>query len=118
MSTLLATAKLQLDSSGPHAMRRACWLARAALEDLIDDMLASKGIHPSGASERAKLSCLEAAYADQRDLVFKAEYAWSRLSDACHQHAFELAPTHADAGHLVDLVEELEDGFTPRIPSR
>lgn len=107
MSTLLDKASEQLESFGPYALRRACWLARAALEGLIDERLASQGIVASAASERAKLSCLEGSYVNDRELVAKAEYAWSRLSDACHQHAYELSPTYAEVRHLLDLVREL-----------
>lgn len=107
MSTLLDKASEQLESSGPYSLRRACWLARAALEDLIDERLAAKAISATAASKRAKLSCLEGAYVDDRVLVTKAEYAWSRLSDACHQHAYELTPTYGEVRHLLDLVRQL-----------
>lgn len=107
MSALLAKARRQLDSAEPYALRRACWLARAALEEVIDDLLHAKGVTADGASERAKLSCLEGLYTDDRALVLRAEYAWSRLSEACHQHAYELAPTYPEVGHLIDLVDEL-----------
>lgn len=107
MSGLLEKARQQSETAGPYSLRRACWLARAALEALIDDLLTTKGIVAAGASERAKLSCLEGAYTDDRALVHKAEYAWNRLSDACHQHAYQLAPTYAEVQHLIGLVEEL-----------
>jgi hypothetical protein len=111
-SSPVAKAFQQLDSLEPHAIRRACWLARAALESLIDDLLIAKGIQAERASERARLSCLEGAYHDDRDLAHKAEYAWSRLSDACHQHAYLLSPTYSEARHLIELVEHLGTGAT------
>ena len=107
MSTLLAKAYAQLESSGPYSLRRACWLARAALEGLVMDRLLAKGIDAANASERAKITCLEGAYADDSDFVFRVEYAWNRLSDACHQHAYQLAPTYIEVGHLLGLVEAL-----------
>lgn len=107
MSTLLEKARQQVESAGPHSLVRACWLARAALEGVIVDLLKVKGVTADRASERAKLSCLEGIYIDDRDLVYTAEYAWSRLSDACHQHAYRLAPTYPEVRHLVGLVEEL-----------
>lgn len=107
MNALLAKSREQLDSPGPSALRRACWLARTALEGLIDDLLRTKGITADRASERAKLSCLEGVYVDDRALAHKAEYAWNRLSDACHQHAYQLAPTYSEVQHLIALVEEL-----------
>jgi hypothetical protein len=107
MTALLAKAHEQLESAGPYSLRRACWLARAALEQMIETRLKSKGIQASNASERAKITCLEGAYADDRDFVFRVEYAWNRLSDACHQHAYQLAPTYGEVGHLINLVESL-----------
>lgn len=107
MNTLIEKAWQQLESPDPNALRRACWLARTALEGTITELLKIKGVAADRASERAKLSCLEGIYSDDRALTFKAEYAWSRLSDACHQHAYELAPTYPEIQHLVGLVAEL-----------
>ena len=107
MNTLVEKACQQLESPDPYSLRRACWLARTALEGVIVDLLKVKGVTADRASERAKLSCLEGIYVGDRDLVHKAEYAWSRLSEACHQHAYQLAPTYPEVRHLVGLVEEL-----------
>jgi len=104
MSDLLERARLQLSTAGPHATRRACWLARAALEDVIAELLVDRTIQAAGASERAKLTMLEGAYSDSRGLAGQAQYAWHRLSEACHQHAFELSPTHGEARDLIDIV--------------
>lgn len=107
MSPLLQKARSQLESPGPYSLRRACWLARAALEELIVGFLNARGVTADRASERARLSCLEGVYIDDRAMVQKAEYAWNRLSDACHQHAYQLAPTYSEVRHLLGLVEEL-----------
>lgn len=107
MTGLLDRALAQLAVHEAHSTRRACWLARAALEQLVVELLTARGIGPQTMSERAKLSCLEGAYTDHRDMVAGIEYAWSRLSEACHQHAYELTPTHQEAGHLVGLVGKL-----------
>ena len=107
MSDLLASARHQLQSSEPHSLRRACWLARAALEVKIDELLSARGVAATAASERAKLSCLEGVYSDDRTLARRAEYVWSRLSEACHQHAYELSPAYAEVAHLIELVSEV-----------
>lgn len=109
MSTLLALAVAQLGQGDPHANRRAAWFARAALEDVVDELLAERQLTVNErASGRAKLSCLEALYRDDHpDLVAHAEYAWARLSEACHQHAYELTPTYIEVRHLVELVGDL-----------
>lgn len=111
MTELLEKARLQLDSGSMHCTRRACWLTRSALEGIVHDLLLAKGIDPSRASQRAKLSCLEGAYFDQRELAAAAQYAWNRLSEACHQHAYHLAPTYTEAKQLIELVGDL-------VPSR
>lgn len=108
-ATLLAKAAEQLTLSEPHSVRRACWLARAALEALVDDLLAAHQIRAPLASERAKLSCLEGVSGEDRTLVARVEYAWSRLSEACHQHAYELTPTHQEAEHLLGLVRQVAE---------
>lgn len=106
MNTLIEKARQQLGSQAPHPLR-ACWLARTALEDVITELLSIKGVLADRASERARLSCLESVYAEDRTVAHRAEYAWNRLSDACHQHAYQLAPTYPEVMHLVDLVDEL-----------
>jgi len=107
MNTLVEKARQQLESPDPYSLRRACWLARTALEGVIADLLKAEDVSADRASERAKLSCLEGIYIGDRVFVHKAEYAWSRLSEACHQHAYQLAPTYLEVRHLVGLVEEL-----------
>ena len=107
MKTLVEKARQQIEAQDPYSLRRACWLARTALEGVITELLKIKGVAADRASERAKLSCLEGLYVDDRALAHRAEYAWSRLSEACHQHAYELAPTYPEVQHLVGLVAEL-----------
>ena len=107
MNSLIEKAREQLETGDPYSLRRTCWLARTALEGVVRQLLDAKGVAADRASERARLSCLEGVYLDHRDLAHKADFAWSRLSEACHQHAYELAPTYAEVQHLVVLVEEL-----------
>ncbi|GGR73690.1 hypothetical protein J2S40_001539 [Nocardioides luteus] len=106
---MLDAARAQLNQSDPHANRRAAWLARAAAEDAIGVLLAAKQLDPGRrANGRTLLSCLEALYRDDAPAVANhAQYAWSRLSEACHQHAYEMSPTHAEIAHLIDLVARL-----------
>ncbi len=111
MTGLLTVAREQLADGDAHACRRACWLARSAVEDRVEELLAAASITVDGsegsASMRAKLSCLEVAYAGTPAVAATAQYVWSRLSQACHQHAYELSPTYAEAAHLLDLIESL-----------
>ena len=109
MSELLELAVSQLAAADAHANRRACWLARSAMEERLDALLLARDIETGPhASTRSKLSCLEAAYADEPELANRAQYLWSRLSEACHQHAYELSPTYTEVRHLLDLLHNLE----------
>ena len=93
-----------------HAIRAACWFGRAALDAEVSRLLRARGLEPGSASTRSLLSCLESAYAvSDRDIVEFAEYAWVGLSQAAHEHAFELAPTAEEARHLLALVARLRD---------
>ena len=109
MSSLLTVAIAQLNTGDPLANRRASWFARSALEDIVTELLNAKQVDVGRkASGRAKLSCLESLYREEDpDLAARAEYTWSRLSEACHQHAYRLAPTYAEVAHLIHLVGTL-----------
>lgn len=105
MSDLLALARAQLNDGDAGANRRACWLARSAMEEAIDDLLLSRGVDAGPrASTRAKLTCLEVAYEDEPRLAARAQYTWARLSEACHHHAYQLSPTASEAKQLVASV--------------
>lgn len=113
MTTLIEQADglLRRPSLGRHTVRAACWIARAALEERVSSLLQQVGLEPGRSSMRTRLSCLEAAYAEKDpELAARAEYAWSRFSQAAHHHAYELTPTVEEAAHLVALVARLGDG--------
>jgi hypothetical protein len=105
--SLLEQASAVLEASAAHSNRAACWVARVALESAVDDLLETKQRSAPDASMRSKLTVLQVVF-DQDDAVSaRAEYAWSRLSQACHHHAFELSPTATEVRHLIGLVETL-----------
>ena len=91
-----------------NSVRAGAWIARSALESVVADLVRSKGCDPGRANMRTLLSCVESLYADDDPQVAaNAQYAWDRLSEASHHHAYELAPTHAEVAGLVELVREL-----------
>lgn len=106
-ASLLSQATALLSDATGYSNRAACWIARAALESTVDELLAGRGRSAPEASMRSKLSVLQVAYVQQPDLTEKAEYAWSGLSRACHQHAFELTPAASEVHHLIALVGAL-----------
>lgn len=109
MSDLLAQATTVLAggrSVTVESRRGACWLARAALEDAVRDLLLAAGHDPGNSSMRAQLACLESAYPLDApgSPTLAARHAWIGLSAAAHHHAFQLAPTVAEVEHLLRLV--------------
>lgn len=106
--TLIEQAASVLEGATAHSNRAACWIARAALESVVDDLLADKQFSAPEASMRSKLIILQVAF-EHGPTSARADYAWSRLSVACHHHAFELAPAASEVRHLIELVARLSD---------
>jgi hypothetical protein len=98
---------------------RAAWCAvRGALQDQSSNRGSNvhrrwtRGRPPAAApglehaTTRAQLVCLP-HYLGDGDLAHEIVCTWSALSDACHQHAHELAPTAAELEHHLDAVRRL-----------
>jgi hypothetical protein len=60
------------------------------------------------ASARAQLACLPEYLGDPR-LAWELVFTWSALSNDCHQHAYELAPTASELERRLDAVSRLVD---------
>ncbi|HHV20032.1 MAG TPA: hypothetical protein GXZ30_00600 [Propionibacterium sp.] len=104
---LLRQAYAVLLAGHSHSNRAACWIARAALESAVDDLLALRKREAPGATMRSKLTVLEVAYEQNPKVPALAQYAWDRLSNASHHHAFELSPAAAEVKHLIEIVRKL-----------
>lgn len=109
---LLSQASAVLGGRSAHSNRIACWIARAALENAVDGMLSDEGVDAADATMRSKLTMLQVAYESEGDVSMRAGYAWSRLSQACHHHAFELSPSGTEVRHLILLVRGLGSSIT------
>lgn len=106
-TTILEEAQRILDGTAAARNRMACWLARTALETTVRDLLQARRVDPGDGTMASLLICLDRTYADQPDVAARAHFTWTRLSHACHQHAFELSPTSEEARHLIDNVRRL-----------
>lgn len=104
---LLRQASSVLAEATAYSNRAACWIGRAALEGVVDDLLVAYQRDAPDATMRSKLTVLQVAYEQDPDVVMRAEYAWNRLSQACHHHAYELTPAGSEVRHLLDLVATL-----------
>jgi hypothetical protein len=110
-ATLIVQASSVLTDASAYSNRAACWIARAALESAVDDLLAARQRSAPDATMRSKLTVLQVAYEQQPDVALRAEYAWNGLSQACHHHAFELTPAASEVGHMIELVSTLVSDF-------
>lgn len=104
---LLAQAQTVLKGSRADGLsaRMAAFLARQALEEIIDQRCVNLDAPASWATTRSRLVVLRAL--DTQDAADRAAVAWSRLSVACHVHAFELQPSTAEVEHLCGIVASL-----------
>jgi hypothetical protein len=103
-AVLLAAARRTADRPAAWGI---CWpratavLARQALEDAIDEIWTG---HAAGMRSRSwadKLTCLP-WYVDP-DIARRSRHTWHALTNACHAHPYELAPT---AGELHGWITE------------
>ena len=90
--------------------RASALLARQALERKLDGAFAEREPGLMGVSTRAKLLCLD-RYVEP-DIARNAAFAWSALSNACHAHAYELAPTADELRALIEAVDGLGEKDT------
>ncbi|SIF25086.1 hypothetical protein [Mycobacteroides abscessus] len=93
---LLARADKLLDSPDRtvlgNSARLAAFLARQAVEDLIDARCAElTGVQVVVGTARAKLAVLKAL--DKTPAGPALIDAWHQLTGFCHHHAYELSPT-------------------------
>jgi len=93
-----------------HSARAAAWVARSALEEVLQALVLARGCDPGGASARTLLGCIEVLYQDVDPTVpGRAQYAWDALSRASHHHAYELAPTVGEVEGLIETVRGLAE---------
>lgn len=87
--------------------RASAFLARQALEEAIGQMWAAKPATSrlAACTMRSQLACLP-SYFDAH-LARQIAYVYAALSEACHYHAYELAPTAAELTGWIDAVNNL-----------
>lgn len=106
---LLARADALLDSPDGaavgHSARLAAFLARQAVEELIDVRCAMLcGGQAVVAKQKAKLAVLKSL--DTAPVGAVLIDAWHQLSGFCHQHAYQLSPTVGEVRVLCAAVQQ------------
>lgn len=105
---LLARADKLLDSPDRTALgnsaRLAAFLARQAVEDLIDARCAElTGVQVVKGTARAKLAVIKSL--DTTPAGPALIDAWHQLTGFCHHHAYQLSPTVAEVRAQCAAVE-------------
>ena len=107
-SELFALSRGLLSRTDPETAglwpRASALLARQALEAALDRYWAARGVPLDACPTLPQLVCLS-RYLDDAELAGQVRHAWNALSDACHHHAYELAPTVEELAALLDAVE-------------
>lgn len=85
--------------------RAAAHLCRQALEQCLREYWSKRAPKLAGVSMKAQLACLPEYFADA-ELAGRVRVVWGRLSDACHHHVYELAPTAAELRRWIEVVGE------------
>ena len=109
-SQLLAAARVTAGEKanlwGPSWSRAAAFLARQALEAAIGQLWVGELATLSTCSFFDQLLCLP-TYLSDEDLARRARHTWCALSQACHAHPYELAPTLGELEDIIGSVSEL-----------
>lgn len=107
-SELLALSRGLLSRTDPEIAglwpRASALLARQALESALDRYWTARGIALDACSTLPQLICLT-RYLEDGDLAGQVRHTWNALSDACHHHAYDLAPTAEELTVLLDAVQ-------------
>ena len=96
---------LQTRAASGLSSRMAAFLARRALEEIIEQRCDDLAASAPRASTRSKLLILRGL--DDPSVADRASIAWNRLSNACHLHAYEMQPSVAEVEQLCGLVATL-----------
>lgn len=105
VSAALIAARALLGSEITNWPRGCAFLVRMELEEWVRSHSVTLDQDLANASMRSQLMCLGQTVQD--DLATRASYSWHRLSEACHQHAYQLAPTVAELRLLLDEVQSI-----------
>ena len=87
--------------------RAAAILARHALESAVRDMWTSRPGYESLAHSSMRAQLISLIEVVDPQSAARASFVWSALSEACHYHPYELAPTVGELTHWIDEVEEI-----------
>lgn len=109
-SRLLIAARVLIER--PDAADSGVWpraaavLTRQALEGALNELWAAVANEVAYVSMKAQLLCA-ASYLGNPVLAGRISFTWAELSQACHHHAYELAPTAGELERWIETTAEL-----------
>lgn len=86
--------------------RAAAILARHALETAVREMWTSRPGYESLAQSSMRAQLISLIDVVDPSTTARASFVWSALSEACHYHPYDLAPTAGELSHWIDEVEQ------------
>ena len=96
--------------------RAAAILARHALESAVRDMWTSRPGYESLAQSSMRAQLISLIDIIDPSAAARASFVWSALSEACHYHPYELAPTAGELSHWIDEVEQIVTSERASVP--
>lgn len=109
---LLAAARHLLETPDARTVgvwaRAVAYLSRQALEGYLDALWCERAPGTERVSTRAQLICLP-CFLGNVDLARQITYTWNGLSQACHHHSYELAPTATELRSWLGVIGELAE---------
>jgi hypothetical protein len=113
---LVEVARTVLDEpavlAGPAWPRAVALLTRQALEGAVSGYWERRAPGMAACNNTAQLLALR-FYADET-VAAEAYQAWCSLSEACHHHGYDLAPTAGELAGWLDTVAEVVERLSGR----
>jgi hypothetical protein len=106
LATGRAVVARPTDDWGSLWARAAAFFIRQALEETVAAHWTGPLTELTEATLTTQLICLR-EYLGDSDLARRVQLTWYSLSNACHAHPYELAPTAPELHTWADTVEEL-----------
>ena len=108
---LLAAARETLDRTGGMVAalwpRAAAILARQAFETALRELWTSRPGYEDLASCSMRSQLVGLLDVLDAEIAARANFVWAALSEACHYHPYELAPTAGELRRWLDEVESV-----------
>lgn len=112
--TLLARPDARTSGVWPRA---AAHLLRQALEETLDEFWKARLPVLASTSMRVQLTSLP-TFLVNSDAAANAAYTWACLSNACHHHPYELAPSDTELRAWIEEIDRVREEMVRALSKR